>query len=126
MNLIKKWWFWLIIVGIIIGITTIIILITKSGVGSGGISLKEYEKIQLGETNFGVEEIVAPNHEWDHGYSKYVEEISKTTENHKYTVINKILGENSGYAIITYVMDYTKPAGFWNLEVVKKEQFDLK
>lgn len=125
MNLIKKWWFWLIIAGIIIGIITIIILIPK-GVGSGGISLKEYDKITMGITNNGVEEIVAPNHEWDHGYSKYVEEMSKSTENHKYTVVNKILGENGGHAIITYVMDYTKPVGDWHLEVVKKEQFDLK
>ena len=78
MNLIKKWWFWLIIAGIIIVIITIIILIPK-GVGSGGISLKEYDKITMGITNNGVEEIVAPNHEWNHGYSKYVEEMSKST-----------------------------------------------
>lgn len=124
MNLIKKWWFWLIIALIIIGIITIIILIPKLGVGSGGISLKEYNKIQLGETNFGVEEIVAPNHEWDFEYSKYVEQISTSTENHKYIVINKILGENGGYAIITYEKDFKVP--FSSLVVIKKEQFDLK
>lgn len=125
MNLIKKWWFWLIIVGIIIGITTIIILITKSGVGSGGISLKEYEQIQVNETTiFGVEDIIAPNNEWIGNRSKYVEEISNSTEDHKYTIINKYYGENGGYALITLQQDLTK--SFTRLTVIKKENFNLK
>lgn len=124
MNLIKKWWFWLIIALIIIGITTIIILIPKEGVGSGGISLVEYNKIEMGESNFGLEEIIAPNHEWDHNYSKYVEEISKTTENHKYIVVNKYYGENGGYAIITLEKDLS--TSFSRLVVTKKENFNLK
>ena len=124
MNLIKKWWFWLIIALIIIGIITIIILIPKLGVGSGGISLTEYNKIEMGESNFGLEEIIAPNHEWDHNYSKYVEEISKTTENHKYIVVNKYYGENGGYAIITLEKDLS--TSFSRLVVTKKENFNLK
>lgn len=125
MNLIKKWYFWLIIAGIIMGLTTIIILFPQLGVGSGGISLEEYNKITIGTTDEDLEKIVAPNREWLlKDLDKYIEIISTSKDGLIYTEVRKIKGENGGYAIITLQRDFK--ISLSSYKVVKKEQFDLK
>lgn len=132
-DLVKKWWFW----GIIVCICVISILIftmffnkgDKQGVGTAGISLKEFEEIQIGKTtNFGLSSIIDKNDEWDNNdiYAKCVEEIEKSKEDSKYTYVYKYYGEKGGYAIITLQADYSNGYLYNDVVVIKKEKFNLK
>lgn len=127
-NVIKKWWFWLVIFAILIfGI--VVALITKNnGIGSSGISKKEFEEIELGMSQSKVNGIIDKSDEWnkDEVYEKACEEISKTHKDKIYRYEYKYYGEKSGYAIITYEADYSNGDLFVLPEVVKKEQFNLK
>ena len=132
-DLIKKWWLWVIA----ICICTIIILIfiisiskeDKQGVGTAGISLDEFEEIQIGKTtNFELNSIIDKNDEWDNDdiYAKCVEKIEESKEGNKYTYIYKYYGEKSGYAIITLQADYSTGYFYNDVVAIKKEKFDLK
>lgn len=122
----QKWWFWLILILVIIIILLIFLLLKKDneGIGTAGISKKEFEEIRTGMSQFEVNSIIDKLDEWDNDeiYKNSCEEIEKSTENHIY----KYYGENGGYAIITYTADYSKGDLFVLPQVTKKEQFGLK
>ena len=128
----KKWWFWVVIlvIIIIIAITSIILINKQSkGIGSAGISKKEFEKIKIGMDNFEVNSIIDKLGEWndDKTYKKACEEVEKTKNESVYTYTYKYNGETEGYALITFQVDYSD--GVYGLKypkVVKKEQFNLK
>ncbi len=126
-NIIKKWWFWLVILVILVFSIALLLLIKNDGIGSAGISKKEFEEIELGMSQFKVHGIIDKLDEWneDKVYEKACEEISKVYKDGIYTYQYKYYGEKSGYAIITFEADYNK-GSFEVPEVVKKEQFNLK
>lgn len=108
-------------------IITIIILMPKGGVGTGGISKEEFDKIIIGTQKEKVSEIIDPENKWKDNniYAKCVEQIGEIKENKIYTLIYKYYGETSGYAIIKYQADlsyYFIP----EYKVVEKTQYDLK
>ena len=122
-DIIKKWWFWLVILVIFISSIALILFTTKDGIGSSGISKEEFEEIKLGMSQFEVNGIIDKLDEWDEDeiYEKACEEITKTYKNSIYTYEYKYYGEKGGYAIITFEADYNK-GSFETPEVVKKEQ----
>ncbi len=126
----KKWWFWLIIVLVISAIVISIILIKKEnhGVGSAGISLEEFEEIELGMSQSKVQSIIDSEDEWDDDdvYDKCCEEISKNKNESVYSYTYKYLGESGGYAEITYKADYSNGDMFVLPTVSDKQQFNLK
>lgn len=128
-NIIKKWWIGLIIILVIIIILLAFLLLKKDnkGVGTAGISKKEFEEIRTGMSQFEVNSIIDKLDEWDDDeiYDKCCEEMSKEYKDSKYTYQYKYYGEKSGYAVITYQADYNKSL-FEIPEVIKKESFDLK
>lgn len=128
-KLIKKWWFWSIIGTILIIGVIVLTVNANKGVGTAGISLEEYEQIQLGMTQFEVNSIIDAKDEWedDNIYDKCSKKISENKKNGVYTYVYKYFGENEGYAIITYEVDYSE--GFYGMkypEVIKKEEYNLK
>lgn len=128
-NLVKKWWFLTIIVIIICSIIiSITIMNKKEGIGTSGISKEEFKEIELGMSQFKVNEIIDKLDEWDNNsvYEKACEEISKSHKDSIYTYQYKYYGEKSGYAIITFEADYTETIIGVFPEVIKKEQFNLK
>ena len=125
-DLLKKWWFWLIIIVILLIIIAILFfsLYKNDGVGTAGISKEEFDEISLGMTQLEVNSIIDKLDEWDNDeiYDKCCQEISNTKKDGIYTYVYKYQGENSGYAIITYEIDYSN--GYYGLEypkVVKKK-----
>lgn len=127
--IIKKWWFWLIIILILFCISAIVLITNKTnGVGSAGINNDEYNQIQLGMSQFEVDGIINKLDEWnnDEIYKRCCEEISNLKKEHVYTCEYKYYGEKNGYAIITYEVDYSDGIYFKIPEVVKKEKFNLK
>lgn len=123
----------IIIISIILFILLILLMLKNinnlSGVGTAGINLKEYNEIKIGTTNnYELFSIIDTNNEWneDSIYEKCVEEISNTKEDHVYTYVYKIYGENSGYAIITLQADYSNGYYYNDLIVTKKEKYNLK
>lgn len=129
-ELIKKWWFWVIVALLTIITTIIIFLVNKNdGVGSAGISIDEFEEINLGMTQFKVNSIIDKLDEWDNDntYYKCCEEISESSKDSIYTYVYKYYGEQNGYAIITYEVDYSEENYRLKYpEVVKKEKYNLK
>ena len=127
-DIIKKWWFWFVVLVIFVSGTTLMLFIKNDGIGSSGISKKEFKEIELGMSQSKVHGIIDKLNEWneDEVYEKACEEIEKNQENSKYTYRYKYYGDKSGYAIITYEADYSKGDLFVLPEVVKKEQFNLK
>lgn len=125
----KKWWFWLIIATIIILFFTALFVFKIGGVGSAGISKKEFDEIVVGETtNFELNSIIDKDDKWhnDFIYHRCVEQISEEKEELKYTYTYKYYGEKGGYAIITLQSDYTN-GNFYNpVIVIEKENFGLK
>ncbi len=127
----KKWWFWLIIL-IIIAIIIIILMMAKNnsnGIGTAGISIEEFEKIENGMDQFEVNDIIDELDEWNDSeiYEKACQEVSNKEKNSVYTYTYKYIGEKGGYAIITFQVDYSD--GVYGLkypEVVSKEQYNLK
>lgn len=121
-NLIKKWWFWLIVLASIIIISSII-FVAKSdkGVGENGISKQEFEKIELGMSESSVTKIISPN-----DLEAVEKELEKSKENSIYTYKYKYYGEKRGYVIITYEADYSNGDLFVLPKVTKKEKFNLK
>lgn len=118
---------------IVILVFTICILLyifqKNKGVGTAGISKKEFEKIIIGKTTQSeLNKIIDNNDEWENDdiYAKCVEEISKSNEDKKYTYTYKYYGENGGYAIITLQADYSNGYFYNNVIVTKKESFGLK
>lgn len=120
-NIIKKWWFWAIIIICIFIILTMCITNTKKGVGENGISKEEFEAIELGMSQNSVIKIISPNN-----LETVNEEIEKSSNNSVYIYKYKYFGEKSGYAIITFKADYSKGDLFVLPEVTQKEQFNLK
>ena len=124
----RKWYFWVFSIVLIISILTIYYNITNKGVGSAGISLEEFDKIELGMSQFTVNSIIDELDEWndDSIYEMCCKEISTKSENSIYQYTYKYLGENSGYAIITYTADYSKSGSFVLPTVSNMEKFNLK
>lgn len=127
----KKWWFWSIILIIILVFLFIIVVLSEShkGVGTAGISKKEFDEIQVGiTTNFELNSIIDKNDEWsnDEVYNRCVEKIGEKEENSKYTYIYKYYGEKAGYAIITLQADYSNGYFYNEVIVIEKENHDLK
>lgn len=78
---------------------------------------------------FEVNDIIDELNEWndDEMYEEVCQEISREEKNGIYTYIYKYVGENGGYALITYEVDYSSGvSGLKYPEVVKKEQVNLK
>ena len=128
-TLYKKWWFWLIIGLLILILVLFLIKNNSKGIGTAGISIDEFEKIENGMDQFEVNAIIDELDEWndDEIYDKACQEISNEKKDSVYTYVYKYVGEKSGYALITYESDYSE--GVYGLkypEVVKKEQFNLK
>ena len=130
-ELIKKWWFWIILVIVCICIISIMLFnkSNKKGVGTAGISLQEFEEIQIGKTtNFELNSIIDKNDEWENNdiYAKCVEKVEESKEDSKYTYVYKYYGEKGGYAIITLQADYSNGYFYNDVIVIKKEKIDLK
>lgn len=128
-KLIKKWWFWLIIMFCTLIIAIFVIKSNSNGVGTAGISKKEFDEIRIGKTtNFGLNDIIDKNDEWNNNeiYEKCVEQIGESKEDSKYTYVYKYYGEKSGYAIITLQADYSNGYYYNDVIVIKKEKFNLK
>ncbi len=121
---------------IIIGISAFVFLIVvfvsqeekNKKCGTAGISLEEFEKIQIGDSNFDVNPIIDPDDKWhdDNTYEKCVQEFSREEDDHIYHYTYKYIGENGGYALVTYTADYSNGDLFVLPTVSKKEQFNLK
>lgn len=128
----RKRYLLLIILATIIAIITCAILLimrTSNGIGSAGISKEEFEEIEIGMDNFEVNAIIDKLGEWndDEIYEKACEEVEKTKNESVYKYTYKYNGENSGYALITFEVDYSDGVyGLQYPEVVKKEQVNLK
>lgn len=128
-NIIRKWWFWIIVLSIIGIVIMLIATINNSkGLGTAGINEKEFEEIQIGMTQSDVNKIIDKLDEWnnDNVYTKCCEEISKNKKDHIYEYVYKYYGEKEGYAMITYEADYSEGDLFVLPKVTKKEQFNLK
>ena len=129
-NILKKWYFWMILIMLIIFLLTIIGMNNlDNGVGEGGINEEEFSKIVIGETTqFELDDIIDKNDLWDNDerYIKCVEKIDETKEDHKYTYVYKYYGEKKGYAIITLQADYTNENFYNDVIVIKKENYNLK
>lgn len=99
-----------------------------TGCNSSGINLTEYHQIKVGDNQSDVNNIIDPNNTWinDDVYIKCVKDFSKKTEEHKYYYTYKYLGENDGYALITYMVDYTDKISFSLPKVYSKEMYNLK
>lgn len=137
-KLVEQWWFWCIIALIILLIVVMSIFrkgfkdgfneALNKGVGSAGISKEEFEEIQIGMSQLDINSIIDKQDEWDDDsvYEKCCKEIKKTSENHIYTYQYKYLGEQGGYAIITYTADYSKGDSFVQPTVIDKKEVGLK
>lgn len=122
-----------IIVILILAICLLLFVFPKNkrnkGVGTAGISKKEFDEIVIGKTTqFELNKIIDNNDEWENDdiYAKCVEEISKSKEDKKYIYTYKYYGENGGYAIITLQADYSNGYFYNDVIVTKKENFGLK
>lgn len=129
-DIVKKWWFLLIVVLVISMIVIAMLLIKKesNGVGSAGISLEEFNQIELGMGQSKVQSIIDSEDEWDDDnvYDRCCEETNKSEEGSVYRYTYKYIGENEGYAEITYEADYSNGDLFVLPTVVSKENFNLK
>lgn len=99
------------------------------GIGSAGISLEEFKKISNGMTQSEVENIIDSDDLWndDNVYAQACIKLEENKNNSIYKYKYKYLGDKSGYAIITYEVDYSD--GFYGLkypEVVELQNHDLK
>ena len=121
-----------IIIGISVLVFLVIVFISQEKknqqCGEAGISLEEFEKIQIGDSNFDVDSIIDSDDKWrdDNTYKKCVQEFSKEEDDHIYHYTYKYIGENEGYALVTYTADYSNGDLFVLPTVSKKEQFNLK
>jgi len=100
----------------------------ENGCNEAGISIEEFNNINLNMTQFEVNDIIdnAGILNNDEIYTKCIQEISKSSNNGIYEYTYKYLGENKGYALITFTVDYSDST-FFNLPTVsKKEQFNLQ
>lgn len=125
----KKWWFWLIIFLIILIIIVILSLNNSTGIGTAGISIDEFNKIENGMEQLEVNRIIDELDEWNDNtiYEKACQEVSNEAKDSVYTYVYKYIGEKSGYALITFEADYSNGVtGLKYPEVIKKEQFNLK
>lgn len=118
----------LIIGAITIAIVIIVILIPKGGVGYGGITKENFEKVRTGMDNFEVNDVLDPEDRWHDNdtFNKCVEEISETYTKGKYSYTNKYMGEKGGYAIIKFEADYSDGYYIKHPIVIEKTQYDLK
>ena len=119
------------IIAILVSAICILLFIfpKNKGVGTAGISKKEFDKIVIGKTTQSeLNKIIDNNDEWENDdiYVKCVEEISNSKEDKKYIYIYKYYGENGGYAIITLQADYSNGYFYNDAIVIKKENFGLK
>ena len=125
----KIWWFWLITCLIILIIIAILLLNSSTKIGTAGISIDEFNKIKNGMEQLEVNRIIDELDEWNNDaiYEKACQEISSETKDSVYTYVYKYIGEEQGYALITFQVNYSDGvSGLKYPEVVKKEQFNLK
>ena len=118
----------IIIALIIIAISVIIIIIAiPKGIGSGGISKEEFDKINIGLSRWSISGIIDPENTWhdEATYNKCVEQIGETYKDKKHTITYKYIGEHGGYAIIKFESDYGYSL-IPDYKVSEKTQYDLK
>lgn len=101
----------------------------SDGIGEAGISLYEFQKINLGMTQSEVENIIDSNDLWndDAIYLKACIKLEENKNNSIYKYKYRYVGDKSGYAIVTYEVDYSD--GFYGLKypkVVEFQNFNLK
>lgn len=100
----------------------------ETGCNEAGISMNEFNTINLGDSEFKVNDIVDAYGYLndDKTYAKCVQEVSRTSKNNVHEYTYKYLGENTGYALITFTADYSEDNLFQLPTVSKKEQFNLQ
>ena len=98
------------------------------GVGKAGISFEEFKKIKNGDSENTVFSIIDPDDLLDDEdtYNKVVIETSKSQNNLIYTFTMRYMGENEGYAEITYTADYSNGELYVIPTVTSKNNFNLK
>lgn len=120
------------IIAIVIVIIGLFILYKNKKVeykcNDAGISYEEFQKIQTGDSQFAVNEIVDPNDKLDNNktYENCIIEVSKENKNSVYNYTYKYIGEKGGYAILTFTADYSNGDSFVMPGISKKEQYNLK
>ena len=87
----------------------------NQGAGPEGISLDEYNQIDIGMSQFEVNEIVGGSGE----------KIGEQKEEHIYSYTYEFPGEKSGSATITFTADYSNGDFFVMPSVSAKEQHNL-
>lgn len=120
----QKWWFWVIIICIFIVLIISLVLFSKGkqGVGTAGISIEEFDEIQIGMTMTEVCKIIN-NENMNNVKSQQLEKIEDITGTlYKY----RYEGEKKGYAIITYELSTTDLWSGNGIKVITKEKFNLK
>ena len=119
----------LLFIIILIFVSIIILLLflfknnSKDGIGEAGISLEEFNKISSGMTQSEVEKIIDSNNLWndDDIYSTACIKLEENKNNSIYIYKYKYIGDKSGYAIVTYKVDYSN--GYYGLEYPKVTDF---
>jgi Sec-independent protein translocase protein TatA len=120
----------LLIILVIFCIIFLVLFNNKSeGIGRAGISLEEFKRISNGMTQSEVENIIDSDDLWDDDnvYAKACIKLKESKNNSIYKYEYKYLGDKSGYAIVTYEVDYSN--GFNGLKypiVVELQNYDLK
>lgn len=101
---------------------------SQSGVGKAGISIEEFNQINNGISEFKVNDLIDPDGllDDDDTYDKVVSDVSETKKDHVYTYTRKYMGENGGYAEITYTADYSNGDLFVLPTVTNKVNYNLK
>lgn len=122
----RKFLLFIVILMIVSMITVLLFLLknnSKDGIGEAGISLEEFNKISSGMTQSEVEKIIDSNNLWndDDIYSNACIKLEENKSDSIYTYKYKYIGDKSGYAIVTYKVDYSN--GFYGLEYPKVADF---
>lgn len=108
----KKWFLYVMLIVTCLGLTG---CSENQGVGPEGISLDEYNQIDIGMSQFEVNEIVGGGGE----------KIGEQKEEHIYSYTYEFPGEKSGSATITFTADYSDGDFFVMPSVSAKEQQNL-
>ena len=101
---------------------------SEKGCGDAGISREEFKSINIGDSQFKVDNIVDPNDKFfdDEIYATCVQKINQSSNNHIYSYTYKYIGEHGGYALITFTADYSSEDLFILPSETKKENVNIK
>lgn len=97
----------------------------NSGVGATGISLSEYNTIELGMSFFEVKEIYGGKGNSD-ALIRISEKDNSTDDKYERVVVYKVLGEKSGYAEFEFTYSQkTKEFDYSTDKLTAKTQYNL-